>query len=300
MNSFSLKFRTFEATNFCTCDLTENSCDVNCCCDEDCSINDVKAFSRCKDVTLHSFSPRFCFSNEIYVENNTQYIVEKANDDGLFCIIDTNFEEAFTYLDRPAAITNVTYFEHMKVRHGAFVWPSVTFALNEKKTNAKPAQNNSREAYKSGDPIFTLHNEQELGYLSLPTKSLFGKKCSNFSPIKFMHRGYHECQIHLEQDTDCTSIPELNAINYVSDLVVITRKDWIDTNETLDRAQGDIIGNFTVKPEPEVCIVLDTDDRVCVDLTLNEALSETTKVLNQILIESISIQSEFLSNFIEL
>ena len=28
----------------CTCDLTKNSCDVNCCCDEECSQEDRKAF----------------------------------------------------------------------------------------------------------------------------------------------------------------------------------------------------------------------------------------------------------------
>ena len=32
-------------TNFCTCDLTESSCDINCCCDEECNKEDVKAFS---------------------------------------------------------------------------------------------------------------------------------------------------------------------------------------------------------------------------------------------------------------
>ena len=31
--------------NFCTCDLTENSCDINCCCDEECNNEDVGAFS---------------------------------------------------------------------------------------------------------------------------------------------------------------------------------------------------------------------------------------------------------------
>ena len=31
----------------CTCDLTRNSCDVNCCCDEDCSAADRQAFSQC-------------------------------------------------------------------------------------------------------------------------------------------------------------------------------------------------------------------------------------------------------------
>ncbi len=29
----------------CTCDLTGNGCDVNCCCDGDCTVSDRDAFS---------------------------------------------------------------------------------------------------------------------------------------------------------------------------------------------------------------------------------------------------------------
>ena len=29
----------------CTCDLTKNSCDINCCCDEECSTEDKDAFT---------------------------------------------------------------------------------------------------------------------------------------------------------------------------------------------------------------------------------------------------------------
>ena len=31
----------------CPCDLTGNACDVNCCCDEDCTADDKLAFSQC-------------------------------------------------------------------------------------------------------------------------------------------------------------------------------------------------------------------------------------------------------------
>lgn len=34
----------------CTCDLTGNGCDVNCCCDTDCSTADQQAFTECKDT----------------------------------------------------------------------------------------------------------------------------------------------------------------------------------------------------------------------------------------------------------
>ena len=31
----------------CPCDLTGNACDVNCCCDSDCTTTDIEAFSGC-------------------------------------------------------------------------------------------------------------------------------------------------------------------------------------------------------------------------------------------------------------
>ena len=39
----------------CTCDLTKATCDVNCCCDTDCSEADRRAFSACSDQHVYGF-----------------------------------------------------------------------------------------------------------------------------------------------------------------------------------------------------------------------------------------------------
>ena len=57
-----------------------------------------------------------------------------TNENPLFCIIDTNSKEAFTYLDREP-VHNVTYFEAMKARHKAFIWPSSSLEGPRKTTN---------------------------------------------------------------------------------------------------------------------------------------------------------------------
>ena len=36
----------------CTCDLTGNGCDLNCCCDTDCSSEDQQAFTECRDTDI--------------------------------------------------------------------------------------------------------------------------------------------------------------------------------------------------------------------------------------------------------
>jgi len=40
------------STSGCTCDLTGNGCDLNCCCDTDCSSLDQEAFTQCRDTDI--------------------------------------------------------------------------------------------------------------------------------------------------------------------------------------------------------------------------------------------------------
>lgn len=122
---FEMNRTEFKAVHFCTCDLTREACDVNCCCDIDCSTEDVKAFSACQDVQAHNYNPRFCYTTQIFAENNTQFLLEKVNSDPLFCILNTNLEESFMYWDKEEPVTNVTYFDSMKLRHRSYLWPQL-------------------------------------------------------------------------------------------------------------------------------------------------------------------------------
>lgn len=125
--------------------------------------------------------------------------------------------------------------------------------------------------FRAGDPILAIFGSasDDRQVMSLPVQSFFDEKCSAFAPVQYMHSAEQKCQVILQQGSDCSQIPELNAINYVSDLKIIA--NLAASNQTQDEF---------LKPKPEVCINLDNDDRVCVELALNEALSEPTKVHN--------------------
>ena len=82
--------------------------------------------------------------------------------------------------------------------------------------------------YRAGDAVLTFDKENELSRLSLPMMSLFSKKCSAFSPVKFMQTEEHECQIVIDKDTDCSQIPELNAINYVKGFRILKNPQDLD------------------------------------------------------------------------
>ncbi len=44
--------------HYCSCDISVDTCDVNCCCDVDCTESDVKAFSDCLKAEIYDPDPR--------------------------------------------------------------------------------------------------------------------------------------------------------------------------------------------------------------------------------------------------
>ena len=66
----------FRYDDYCTCDLTSLLCDPNCCCDPDCGTKEKLAFSGCRRVLPHNPDPKYCYSHDIVVKNNTQYPVD--------------------------------------------------------------------------------------------------------------------------------------------------------------------------------------------------------------------------------
>ena len=60
--NFLWNYTEFEIEHFCNCDLSRG-CDINCCCDTDCSNVEVKSFSGCHEVQPHQYDPRYTFQN---------------------------------------------------------------------------------------------------------------------------------------------------------------------------------------------------------------------------------------------
>ena len=77
---FKFNWTQFVPGQFCHCDILEKACDVNCCCDPDCTDQDILAFSKCQEVQVQTkIDPKFCFSSEISVKNNTKLLVEEVS-----------------------------------------------------------------------------------------------------------------------------------------------------------------------------------------------------------------------------
>ena len=152
---------------YCTCDLTSNYCDLNCCCDPDCKSNDVDTFTGCHHVDGYETDPRYCHHSEIVVKNNTQYVIKKSNDkfgNVLFCVATDNLEDHRRFLDQPL-VENSTEFDIILSKHQTFN----SFSKNRLESDLEgPFE---ADNYKVGSPIWTMDNiTEDLGILILPSK----------------------------------------------------------------------------------------------------------------------------------
>lgn len=74
--------------DICKCDLKMNECDINCCCDPDCSMNMKKIFTGCSD-SKDSVYLNYCFNSNSMFKINLQ---QTMTGNGLFCIVKNNYQ----------------------------------------------------------------------------------------------------------------------------------------------------------------------------------------------------------------
>ncbi|KAH9380338.1 hypothetical protein HPB48_016102 [Haemaphysalis longicornis] len=87
----------------CACDLTANSCDVNCCCDGDCTVEDAEAFHSCVDKVPENPDLRYCTKRDLVFSNRTLF--EKRPVGDLLCIVVDNVKKKDVYGDPPTITT---------------------------------------------------------------------------------------------------------------------------------------------------------------------------------------------------
>ncbi|XP_049785025.1 tectonic-1 isoform X2 [Schistocerca cancellata] len=89
----------------CACDLELNSCDINCCCDADCSEEDRLVFLRCEEKPPLPPDPRYCYRTQFIYKNNTKYKLTTTSN-GLFCIVKENLPKHLKYMEGKSCPNN--------------------------------------------------------------------------------------------------------------------------------------------------------------------------------------------------
>ncbi|XP_036360308.1 tectonic-3-like [Octopus sinensis] len=194
----------------CPCDLTAHGCDVNCCCDSDCSSDDQQAFSHCI-----AFNPiiddRLCFPENLMTVN--VYFKTNVSDDGILCIYYDNKAERNFYKNPKLVTTEEMFLEYEKRYSG----PS--YKVQE------PKAPTFGDFYKSGNSIYILGSDYVAGYFTLPTTLATGF-CVDNNPAAYLVDKTQQCVRDLKSlDEECEISPRISAYSYFEDFkIVVTPK----------------------------------------------------------------------------
>ncbi|ELT91904.1 hypothetical protein CAPTEDRAFT_228697 [Capitella teleta] len=209
--------RTFIETNeiiqiihnlaVCTCDMTENACDVNCCCDPDCTASDRLAFSKCSDEYTPADN-RACVRSDIIFTDNSPFEVDTTQP-GLFCVEYDNYEER-NYYNIPDPVNDTETFQEIEAEFSTFSFKKSSSSLSV-----------PQEFYKSGDVILTVYENLALGSLSLPSPSI-NSQCQDLNPASFLIPESTQCLRSIQTlASDCMTNPALDAQTYFNGFKVV-------------------------------------------------------------------------------
>ncbi|XP_061707144.1 tectonic-1 isoform X1 [Cydia pomonella] len=181
--------------DMCHCNLLFKVCDINCCCDSDCSEADINLFKNCDKGALDGKRNDVCYP-QFSIKPQTSNIIGN-----LFCIAKTNLPEK----------RNVNKYDR------EFATRTMDMTLKwQKTTTSKDNIEFTKEFYKSGDPIWLLKNGS-IGYLDVSTPEV-NHYCTGRKMIKFLEDERIQCNIkitHLEMIQLYKTIEETTIISVI-------------------------------------------------------------------------------------
>ncbi|XP_076471694.1 tectonic-3-like [Babylonia areolata] len=233
--------------NQCPCDVTGNACDVNCCCDEECSDADKLAFSQCLSFSQEE-PDRVCFPKELFLFENSDTVRSETTQDDLLCIYTDNSGERNFYT-QPDQVTTLSIFQDYQEQFSSFSFQSP--AVSDALLNAS--------FYKSGDPIYTVTDSESVGMLGLP-RPLTTMACVDSNPAAYLSDETFSCVRTINNlATECASSPALNALRFFSGFRVVKNPELFQTfNATLSEAEQ---GFFSLYNNSDSTVEVRLDNR---------------------------------------
>ncbi|KAJ8048063.1 Tectonic-1 [Holothuria leucospilota] len=202
----------------CICDLTANGCDVNCCCDEDCSDDDRATFSECLDQN-YLVDTNVCLQSSVVFRNNSPDVVQ-VSDPSLFCVSRDNYVDR-NYYTIPDSVQTAEEFEALSTTYASYSFEALVT------TNASYEY---ADFYKSGDPMYTIYETLSLGVLGLPQSSI-SSECEDSNPAAFLFDETSSC-IRTVSDlaSQCGMLPSLSASTYMDGFKLVSTPKFLQEN----------------------------------------------------------------------
>ncbi|XP_066227044.1 tectonic-1 isoform X1 [Saccopteryx leptura] len=192
----------------CVCDLSPAQCDVNCCCDPDCSSVDFSVFSDCSIPVVMGDS-QFCSQKAAiysldFTANPPQRVfkvVDQVNP-SIFCIRITNYKPALSFIN--PEVPDENNFDKLMKTFDGFSWNAESDASFTGESDAPSPAN-----YEYG-----VHLQTSDSFLRFPSP-LTSSLCTDNNPAAFLVNQAVKCtrRINLEQ---CEKIEALSMAYYSS------------------------------------------------------------------------------------
>nr|XP_044988117.1 tectonic-1 isoform X2 [Jaculus jaculus] len=200
----------------CVCDLSAAQCDVNCCCDPDCSSVDFSVFSACS-VPVVMGDSQFCSQKAaIYSLNLTAdppqrvfKLIDQINP-SIFCIHISNYKPALSFTN--PEVPNESNFDQ-------FIRASDGFTVNTDSDVSFTATLDAPHAarYEYGVPLQIANASSGL-FLRFPSP-LTSSLCTDSSPAAFLVSQAVECSRRIDIE-HCEEIEALSMAYYSSPAIL--------------------------------------------------------------------------------
>ncbi|XP_063242077.1 tectonic-1 [Bacillus rossius redtenbacheri] len=216
----------------CFCDLTAGVCDVNCCCDGDCSSEDRRVFSSCKDAEPEPRDDHRCPRPlTLYRDNAPQ----------LFCVVAENLPRTFQYPDRQT-VKSSSEFSKLHGLTRSFGWPAVE-AESELPLFEPPF------TYRDGGIVW-ISKDSELLPLSVPV-GVTHAACQTTRQVLYLRDWSSSCTRAVPAE-DCGSAGGLGTAGYHEGVGVVAAPHLVNATLLPDVRQV-CMQNVCVPVTPYLC-----------------------------------------------
>ncbi|NXI45760.1 TECT1 protein, partial [Galbula dea] len=219
-----------DVAQLCVCDLLVAQCDVNCCCDPDCSAADFSLFTACS-VPIVTGDSHLCSQKaalySLDVEANPPERIFKVIDHtnpSVFCIHAANYEQALSFSS--PTMPTAENFDLLLKQFGSAAFSAEPGSWNMNIDAENSSDGNETYRYEYGVPIQTVD-----AFLSLPSP-VVSSWCSDANPAGFLVNQATKCTRSVSVEK-CGDIQAVNMLFYINSSILAVPKSSQMVNITV-------------------------------------------------------------------
>ncbi|XP_042721477.1 tectonic-1 isoform X2 [Lagopus leucura] len=219
-----------DVAKLCVCDLLVAQCDINCCCDPDCSAADFSLFTTCS-VPVVTGDSRLCSQKAAIYSLDTEAnppervfkLVDHVNP-SVFCIHATNYEQALSFSS--PEIPTAENFDQLLRKYGSATFSAEpdSWSMNSDASDSSDANESYR--YEYGVPIQTVD-----AFLRLPSP-VVSSWCSDANPAGFLVQQATKCIRSISVE-NCGNIEAASMLFYINSSILAVPKSSQMVNITV-------------------------------------------------------------------